>query len=96
MKLNRQLTVAPRSPSHEQIQRLAYEIWQNKGCPIDRSLDCWLEAERKLTSDSRHSRGTVRTNRKRTTRGFDDMDTKLDELLSRTEPSRRPRSPTAL
>lgn len=33
---------------HSQIAEHAYFIWERKGCPQDRALECWLEAEAEL------------------------------------------------
>ena len=38
-----------KQPTHDEISRQAYELWQNRGCPDGRDLELWLEAERQLT-----------------------------------------------
>jgi len=39
---------APGRPSHEAIARLAYAIWQERGCPWGSPDEDWLRAEREL------------------------------------------------
>ena len=39
---------APARPSHEAIARLAYAIWQERGCPWGSPDQDWLRAEQKL------------------------------------------------
>ncbi|MDH3717562.1 MAG: DUF2934 domain-containing protein [Planctomycetota bacterium] len=34
----------PAEPLPVDVTRLAYEIWQRKGCPVGRDQDCWFEA----------------------------------------------------
>ena len=34
-------------PQHEEIQMLAYHLWEQAGHPAGKSLDLWLEAEEK-------------------------------------------------
>jgi Protein of unknown function (DUF2934) len=34
----------------EHIQRLAYELWQQRGCPEGSATEDWLEAERQLSA----------------------------------------------
>jgi hypothetical protein len=36
-------------PTHDDIAQLAHELWQDRGCPADRDLEFWLEAERLLS-----------------------------------------------
>ncbi|MEI6349573.1 MAG: DUF2934 domain-containing protein [Verrucomicrobiota bacterium] len=38
-------------PDHEEIARCAYAIYLQEGCPPDRALDHWLEAQEQLTVD---------------------------------------------
>lgn len=45
---NRQ--TAESSRSSEEIARLAYALWQQRGCPIGSAETDWLEAEQQLTS----------------------------------------------
>ena len=35
-------------PTHDAIARQAYELWQNRGCPVGQDTELWLEAERQL------------------------------------------------
>ena len=37
---------------HESIARLAYAIWQDRGCPAGTDVEDWLEAERQLSKTS--------------------------------------------
>lgn len=40
---------------HAEIAECAYFIWERKGCPQDKALECWLEAETELkTADTVH------------------------------------------
>lgn len=34
---------------HQDIARLAYAIWQDRGCPHGGDVEDWLEAERQLS-----------------------------------------------
>jgi len=34
--------------THDEIARHARELWQDRGCPVDRDVEIWLEAERQL------------------------------------------------
>lgn len=34
---------------HQDIARLAYAIWQDRGCPHGSDVEDWLEAERQLS-----------------------------------------------
>jgi hypothetical protein len=38
--------------SREDIARLAYLLWQQRGCPEDSAEENWLEAERQLGENS--------------------------------------------
>ncbi len=38
------------SPTHEQIAVLAYEHWQQRGCPDSCPEEDWLQAEQELTA----------------------------------------------
>jgi hypothetical protein len=40
-------------PTHEQIERRAYQIYLERGFHPDRALDDWLAAERELTEQSK-------------------------------------------
>lgn len=37
------------APTHDEIARQAYELWQNRGCPTGQDTELWLEAERQLS-----------------------------------------------
>lgn len=36
-------------PSHEDIAKRAYEIWQEQGCPNGNHEANWIQAEKELT-----------------------------------------------
>jgi len=36
-------------PTHDEISRLAQELWRQKGSPVGADHETWLEAERQLT-----------------------------------------------
>ena len=40
-------------PRHEDIQRLAYQLWRERGCPLGTPEVDWFSAEEKLTLDRR-------------------------------------------
>ena len=42
---------------HQDIARLAYAIWQDRGCPHGTDLEDWLEAEQQLSK--RHAASTA-------------------------------------
>jgi hypothetical protein len=49
-------------PTHDEIARKAYELWQNRGCPAGCDLELWLEAEQQLSrGDQAGSTEHVRT-----------------------------------
>lgn len=37
-----------KTPTHEEIAKEAYRIWQEEGCPNGQDLDIWLRAQRQL------------------------------------------------
>ena len=37
--------------SHRRIELLAYQLWQNRGCPWGTPETDWFEAERELTGN---------------------------------------------
>ena len=41
------------SPTHDEIARLAYELFERSGAEHGRDLQNWLDAERQLLSNSR-------------------------------------------
>lgn len=50
---------------HSEIAEHAYLIWERKGCPQDKALDCWLEAEAEVKAadivrEHMHKVATVR------------------------------------
>lgn len=46
-----------RVPTQEEITTRARQIWQERGCPSDRDLEIWVEAERQLSQSGRVSSG---------------------------------------
>jgi hypothetical protein len=62
---NFEMNKPPRTPgaSHSQaleismqedIAKLAYALWQQRGCPQGSAIEDWLEAERSLLQSSEH------------------------------------------
>jgi hypothetical protein len=41
--------------SHELTEKLAYEYWQRRGCPLGSPEIDWFAAEKALASSTRHS-----------------------------------------
>jgi hypothetical protein len=39
-------------PTHEQIATRAHGLWRQRGCPPDRALEIWLEAEAQLEGEA--------------------------------------------
>jgi hypothetical protein len=39
----------PEIPNYEQIASLAYQLWQERGCPEGSPDEDWLRAEQELT-----------------------------------------------
>jgi hypothetical protein len=35
-------------PEHEIIAKLAYTLWENRGCPMDSADEDWIKAEQQL------------------------------------------------
>ncbi|MGH7995328.1 MAG: DUF2934 domain-containing protein [Opitutaceae bacterium] len=92
---NHRIHAAPAgaAPSHDAIERLAYQLWQRKGCPAGSNLECWLEAEHALASRAQRSIGIRRQRRRQEAR---EMDERLHELLAASGVVTDPRSPTSL
>jgi hypothetical protein len=42
----------PESSMQENLEKLAYGLWQQRGCPFGSPDHDWLEAERKLRESS--------------------------------------------
>ena len=59
-----------RQPTEESIRLRAYELWQEKGCPMGDDKTDWLEAERQLSPEPENelveTPGTVLKNFKQT------------------------------
>lgn len=51
----------PQQASHEDIERLAHALWEQRGCPIGSPDEDWLQAERELaaTNSQVETRGTT-------------------------------------
>ena len=43
--------------SHEENQRLAYQLWEEASCPSGQALDFWLKAEEQLLAASQPQQG---------------------------------------
>jgi hypothetical protein len=41
-----------KGPSQSEIARLAYQLWEGRGCPDNNHEQDWFEAERRLTEES--------------------------------------------
>lgn len=39
------------TPTHDEIAKLADQLWRNQGSPSGRDTEIWLEAERKLNKN---------------------------------------------
>jgi hypothetical protein len=49
---------------HSEIAEHAYLIWERKGCPQGKALECWLEAETEVMAAEKvrqHMRKTAAT-----------------------------------
>jgi hypothetical protein len=76
-------------PTREQVEALAYAIWLDRGCPVGRDLEHWIEAKRQL--------GVLAP--EQTEGGFDPATAEvaqIDRELERMVDPPQPRSPTAL
>jgi len=87
----------PRSaPSHDDVAARAYTIWLNHGCPENRDLEHWLEAERQLQGGAKLRDEAFRL----TNEEFDPAASeaaKVDAEIEQMAESPRPRrSPTSL
>ena len=55
----------PQQTNHEEIGRLAYQIWEQRGRPNGCDMEFWLEAERQILSSNKPSQkqptGSART-----------------------------------
>lgn len=49
------------APTHEEIAVRAYHLWEKAGRPQARELECWLQAETEVRSESRKFAGAVGT-----------------------------------
>lgn len=86
----------PLAPTRDQIAALAHAIWIDRGCPVGRDVDHWLEAERQLgggaapTLSSRLPGPDTELDPERSSAA------RIDRALDRVVPSADRRSPTAL
>jgi hypothetical protein len=48
---------AAATPSHEEIERRAYEIFSARGAELGDPTQDWLEAEKQLREEARHGAG---------------------------------------
>ncbi|HXG48119.1 MAG TPA: DUF2934 domain-containing protein [Methylomirabilota bacterium] len=44
------MDASTRQPTHEEVARRAYELWEQRGRPQGRDVELWLEAEGQLRS----------------------------------------------
>lgn len=77
------------SPSHDELSRRAYDIWERRGRPDgeETAADCWLQAERELLenaprSSSTSNRSEDRQSEPRKGRRNDAQDTDSDDDTS--------------
>ena len=47
-------SLIPETSMHEDIAKLAFGLWQERGCPEGSADGEWLEAERNLRESSEH------------------------------------------
>ncbi len=81
---------ASRPPTREQIHALAHELWKDRGCPVGRDLEIWLDAERQLGGNATASREGERIDPN--TSEAARIEREMDRVIS--PPAQR--SPTAL
>lgn len=82
-----------RIPTQEEITARARQIWQDRGCPSDRDLEIWVEAERQLSSSGRASSGLP------VSRDTEDDVEEAEKVQDRIDTAAAPapdRSPTSL
>jgi len=48
VRVVRSVPPPPAAPTHEQIARLAYELWERRGRPFGSSDEDWVRAEEEL------------------------------------------------
>jgi hypothetical protein len=46
-------------PAHDEIARLAYQIWEQRGCPPGYDVEFWLEAEHLIGFQQEATRGEL-------------------------------------
>ena len=44
--------LVPEDPEREDIARLAYQLWQERGCPVGSPEEDWYRAEEQLLDES--------------------------------------------
>ncbi|MDE3084523.1 MAG: DUF2934 domain-containing protein [Verrucomicrobiota bacterium] len=54
-------TIVLPAPSEAEIQKAAYQIWMENGCPVDRDLENWLAAKELVRRQ--HEKTTPRSRR---------------------------------
>jgi hypothetical protein len=88
-KKNRMPSALPTRPTREQVEALAHAIWLDRGRPVGRELEHWLEAERQLGAGSRlQAEGGLDPD----TAGAAQIERELGQIVDPPET----RSPTAL
>ena len=45
------MNICPSKMRHAEIQRLAYQFWEERGSPVDSSEEDWFRAERELLQE---------------------------------------------
>lgn len=82
-----------RIPTQEEITARARQIWQERGCPVDRDLEMWVEAERQLSQPGRPSSGLPVSGD--TEQDAEDAEKVQDRIATTAAPAAE-RSPTSL
>ena len=82
-----------RVPTQEEITARARQIWQDRGCPGDRDLEIWVEAERQLSESGRRPSGLPVSGD--TEDDVEDAE-KVQDRINTTAAPAQERSPTSL
>jgi hypothetical protein len=80
-------------PTQEEITARARQIWQDRGCPGDRDLEIWVEAERQLSESGRRPSGLPVSGD--TEDDVEDAE-KVQDRINTTAAPAQERSPTSL
>jgi len=58
--MRRSPAIAPPAPTEAEIQKEAYYLWLENGCPVGRDLENWLAAKELLLHRHGHGGGRFR------------------------------------